>query len=71
DTYNSLIKSRDMAKEGLRLSQLLYDNGLATIYDVQNADLAYQQAEIGLLDAIHNYNLAYSAFDYGVFSFSM
>ncbi len=69
--YQSLVKSRDQAKEALRLAELRYKAGLSTIYDVQSADAAFQQAEMELLDAINTYNLAHSAFAYSIFGGGM
>ncbi len=63
----TLEKSRDLAKEAYRLAGLQYQAGLATIYDVQNAEASYLQAELGYLNAIQNYNLCKAQFAEGVF----
>ncbi|MDD2221790.1 MAG: TolC family protein [Clostridia bacterium] len=65
--YRTYAASRDLAKEAYRLTRLRYDNGMATIYDVQNAEAAYLQAETGLMNAINNYNQAKNAISYGVY----
>lgn len=65
--HNSLTASTQLAKRALDLAQLRYQEGLGTIYDVQDADLSYQNAELGLLDAIHNHNLAKAAFEYEIY----
>ncbi len=65
--YKSLETSVNLAGEALRLANLRYQEGMATVYDVQEADAAYQQTEMGLLDAIHTHNLAKAAFQYQIY----
>lgn len=65
--YKSLETSVALAAEALRLADLRYQEGMATVYDVQEADAAYQQAEMGLLNAIHTHNLAKAAFEYQIY----
>ncbi|MCI8336538.1 MAG: TolC family protein [Peptococcaceae bacterium] len=66
-----LNKSLELAKESYRLTLLQYDMGMATTYDVQNAEASLRQAELGWLDAIYNNNLANAKFTYGVYSGGM
>lgn len=70
-SMEGLNKSLDLAKESYRLSLLRYDMGMATSYDVQNAEASLRQAELGWLDAIYNNNLANAKFTYGIYSGGM
>ena len=65
--YNSLSTSLELANEAYRMAELRYKSGLATIYDVENAEASLQQANAGLLNAEKDYDLAVIAFQYGVF----
>jgi len=65
--YKTYAASRDLAQEAYRLTKLRYDNGMATIYDVQNAEASYMQAEMGLMNAINNYNQAKNAINNSVY----
>ena len=66
--YQSFVKSRDLAEEAYRLAELRYQAGLCTVYDVQDANTTLQTAEMGLLNAMKDYNLLKASFDYGIFS---
>lgn len=68
ENMSVLNSSLELAKESYRLSQLRYEMGMATTYDVLNAEASLKQAELGWLDAIYNNNLANAKFTYGVFS---
>ncbi|MCR6545405.1 TolC family protein [Dehalobacterium formicoaceticum] len=68
ENYQVLTKSLEQAKEALRLTKLRYDVGMATGYDVLSSDGAIQQADLGLLSALYNYNLAKAKFTYGIFT---
>ncbi|MEL7564770.1 MAG: TolC family protein [Dehalobacterium sp.] len=68
DNYQVLTKSIEQAKEALRLTKLQYDVGMATGYDVLNADTALKGAELSLLNALYSYNLAKAKFTYGIFT---
>jgi len=61
-----LEKSVEQAREAMRLAQLRYEAGVATGLEVNNARLALTQAEAGALQAIYDYNLAVSGFNYSV-----
>lgn len=61
-----LEKSVEQAREAVRLAQLRYEAGVATGLEVTNARLALAQAEGGALQAIYDYNLAVSSFNYSV-----
>lgn len=65
--YNSLTTSKQAASEAYRLAKLSYEAGMATLYDVQNAEATLQQADTGLLNAEKDYNLAVAAFRYGIY----
>ncbi|MFW5649638.1 MAG: TolC family protein [Candidatus Alkaliphilus sp. MAG34] len=48
----------EKAKEGLRITEQLYDVGMATIQDVKESVVHLYSAELGLSSAISSYNLA-------------
>jgi outer membrane protein TolC len=70
ENYQVFTKSLEQAKEAFRLTKLRYDVGMVTGYDVLSADGAIQQADLGLLNALYNYNLAKAKFTYGIFATS-
>ena len=47
--------------------KLRYDVGMATGYDLLGAETALKQADMALLNALYNYNLAKAKFTYGIF----
>jgi len=55
-------KSVENAKETVRLAQLQYDSGLATLSDVEGAQLAYYNEQLSYSKALLEYNLA--VYDY-------
>lgn len=57
-------KTVENAKEGLRLVQLQYDAGMATLTDVNTAQIAYNQSEVALSNNMLDYNLAVEAYNY-------
>jgi len=67
ENYSVLTKSMEQAQEAYRLTKLRYDVGMATNYDVLAAEAALKQAELSLLNALYNYNLAKAQFTYGIF----
>jgi outer membrane protein len=67
NNYQVLTKSVEQAKEAYRLTKLRYDVGMATGYDLLGAETSLKQADLGLLNALYNYNLAKAKFTYGVF----
>ena len=68
DNYNTLTKSLAQAKEAYRLTKLRFDVGMATNYEVLSAEGALNQVELGLVNALYNFNLAKAQFNYGVFA---
>ncbi len=46
----------EQAEEGLRLANLLYEEGAATLLEVIDAQLAYSQASTSFYQAIYNFN---------------
>jgi outer membrane protein len=67
DNYHVLTKNVEQAQEAYRLTKLRYDVGMATGYDILGAETALKQAEMALLNALYNYNLAKAKFTYGIF----
>lgn len=56
-------KSVTLAEEALKISQVSYDAGMGLMTDVQKAQVALQQAKLGLSKAILDYNLAVLKFE--------
>lgn len=56
-------KSVESAKEAERLRQLQYDAGMATLSDVEGAQLGYYNAQLSLSKALLEYNLAVNAYE--------
>jgi outer membrane protein TolC len=48
----------DQAEEGLRITKNRYNNGLLTIIDLLDAELAHQQARTNYFKALHDYKAA-------------
>ena len=48
----------EQAKEGLRLADLQYKNGLITSVELTDAQLALTQSEVNRLQAQHDYSVA-------------
>jgi len=48
----------EQAREGLRLANLLYAEGAATLLEVIDAQLAFTQASTSYFRAIYNFNTA-------------
>jgi TolC family type I secretion outer membrane protein len=48
----------DQAEEGLRIVKNRYNNGLLTIIDLLDAELAHQQARTNYFKALHDYKVA-------------
>lgn len=61
---NTGKKTVENAKEGLRLAQLQYDAGMATLTNVNEAQIAYNQSEVALANNMLDYNLAVEAYNY-------
>ncbi|MEL7570989.1 MAG: TolC family protein [Eubacteriaceae bacterium] len=51
-------KSVENSKESVRLAQLQYDSGMATLSDVEAAQLAYYNSQLDYSKALLEYNLA-------------
>ena len=67
DKYNTVLESQEtvaMAKESLRVAELMYEVGMNTSADVQKAQVTANQANQLLMASISDYNLACYAFDY-------
>jgi len=56
-------KSVENAKETLRLTQLQYDAGMATLTNVEEAQLGYYNAQLSLSKALLEYNLAVNDYE--------
>ncbi len=56
EILESQEKVIDQAEEGMRLANLLYEEGAATILEVIDAQLAYTQARTSYFQAIYDYN---------------
>jgi len=56
-TLRSLEEAMKQSKESLRLSNLLYSEGMSTQLDVLNAQLAYNSSRVQFLQGIYNYNI--------------
>lgn len=56
-TLRSLEEAMKQSKESLRLSNLLYSEGMSTQIDVLNAQLVYNNSRVQYLHGIYNYNL--------------
>lgn len=53
----SLKEAMEQSKESLRLSNLLYAEGMSTQLDVLNAQLLYNNSRVQYLQGIYNYNV--------------
>ncbi|HYE68961.1 MAG TPA: TolC family protein [Anaerovoracaceae bacterium] len=56
-------KSVDNSKETVRLVQLQYDSGMATLSDVEEAQLGYYNSQLSYSKALLEYNLAVNAYE--------
>jgi outer membrane protein len=57
-------KSVELARKYLETSKMSYENGLISSTDLKDAQLNLNQAQLGLLSAIYNYNMdLYDLFD--------
>lgn len=56
-TLRSLEEAMKQSKESLRLSNLLYSEGMSTQIDVLNAQLLYNSSHVQFLQGIYNYNI--------------
>lgn len=58
------MKTVENAKEGLRLTQLQYDAGMATLTAVNEAQITYNQSQVSLSNNMLDYNLSVEAYNY-------
>lgn len=56
-------KSVENSKETVRLVQLQYDSGMATLADVEEVQLGYYNAQLSYSKALLEYNLAVNAYE--------
>ncbi len=73
DAYYDLVEARgiiealeynvEMAKENLKTAQIRYDNGVGTLLELLDAQLAVTEANINYLDSIFNYTEALARLD--------
>lgn len=54
----SLEEAFNQSKESLRLSNLLYGEGISTQLDVLNAQLLYNSSQTQFLQGVYGYNIA-------------
>jgi len=59
----NMEKTLELAKEAARINQLLYDNGMATMLNVLEANTGMYQAEIGYYQLLAAYNINKLMFD--------
>ncbi|MBN2424765.1 MAG: TolC family protein [Calditrichaceae bacterium] len=57
-SLQNLKDTQDQYKESLRISNLLYSQGMSNQLDVLNAQLLYTQSKIGYLQGVYNYNIS-------------
>ena len=58
EKYLSASQTVDLAKEALRLANLMYDEGVNTQLDVLNSQLALTQAKLNFANSIYEYQIA-------------
>ena len=57
-SLNSLKQAMEESKESMRISSLMYRNGMGTQLDVLNAQLLYTKSSAEYLQGIYNYNIS-------------
>jgi len=62
--YTAMSKNLDRAKENLRLTQLRYDAGLASVIELMNAQNLLMQAENQYVKSLYDFNLSKLQFEY-------
>lgn len=62
DVISTGLKSIELAREALRVSQVMYENGMGIGSDVQKAQVALLQARMGYCKNVIDYNLAITKF---------
>ncbi len=68
ENYSAFNKSMELASEAYRLTQLRYQAGMATPYELIDAETTLKQAELGQWNALQKYLLAVSQFHYGIYT---
>ena len=68
ENYYAYRTSLELAKEVYRLTELRYQAGMATVYELMDAEATVKQAELGQLSALQGYFLANAKFVYGIYS---
>ncbi|MBD3170779.1 MAG: hypothetical protein GF307_14985 [candidate division Zixibacteria bacterium] len=63
ENYNAQQKTVEMAREGLRISELRYKNGIGTQLEVKDARTALIRAETNLVNARHGLAVSRAAFE--------
>lgn len=67
EQYQYLLKTVEVKQEAYRLTQLSYQNGLATLNEVQEASDALKEAEVNLSDCVYQYNTLKSSLKYSLY----
>ncbi len=57
-SLNSLEQAMLLSKESMRISSIMYNNGLSTQIDVLNSQLLYTKSKADYLQGIYNYNIS-------------
>ena len=57
-SLNSLKQAMEESKESMRISSLMYGNGMGTQLDVLNAQLLYTRSSAEYLQGIYNFNIS-------------
>ena len=57
-SLNALQQAMEQSKESMRISTLMYHNGMSTQLDVLNAQLLYTKSKSEYLQGIFNYNIS-------------
>lgn len=58
EKYQSALKTVDLAKEALRLANMMYQEGMNTQLDVLNSQLALTQARMNYVNSLYEYQIA-------------
>ena len=58
ENYTSAAESVSLAKEALRLANLLYEEGASTQLDVLNSNLALNRAQLNYANSVYDYQMA-------------
>lgn len=57
------LKNMETAREGVRIAELSYQEGLITILELNSSYNALTQAKVSYLQAVYNYNIAFSTLE--------